>query len=388
MAAELLSEEVLMLRDSLRRLLDDIAPPETIARWDREDRLPPELIYGLAELGVCGLAVPEEHGGLGVDVPALLMVVEELARRSMALAGLYVMCVSYAGLNLGELGSPDQKARLLPRVAEGRLLFALGLSEPDVGADLAAVATRAERSGDKIIVNGVKRWCSGAEFADYIYTLVRSGPPEDRHRNLSFLIIPRDAPGVSMTTTETMGVRGVPTNDVVFENVEVSVRDVMGEEAGWNQGWSQLAGPTLEVEKLQPSAMAMGLGEAMVEEAWLYSQERSQFGKRICGHQAVRHTLADVQTRLRACRLMLDHAAGLVKRGEPSAVQTSMTKLFIAETIRGVALDCQTVMGAYGYAQGFAMERYVRDALVLPIFGGSSAIQRSNIANLMRLPRE
>lgn len=173
----------------------------------------------------------------------------------------------------------------------------------------------------------MKRWCSGAEFADYIYALVRSGPQEDRHRNLSFLIVPRDAAGVSMTTTETMGVRGVPTNDVVFENVEVSVRDVMGEEAGWNQGWSQLAGPTLEVEKLQPSAMAMGLGEAMVEEAWLYSQERSQFGKRICGHQAVRHTLADVQTRLRACRLMLDHAAGLVKRGEPSAVQTSMTKL-------------------------------------------------------------
>lgn len=388
MTSELLSDEVLMLRDSLRRLLDDVASPEAAARWDREDHLPPELILQLADLGVCGLAVDEAHGGLGLDVPAILMVIEELARRSMALAGLYVMCVSYAGLNLSELGSPDQKARLLPKVAEGRLLFALGLSEPNVGADLSAVETRAERDGNRIIVNGVKRWCSGAEFADYIYALVRSGPPQDRHRNLSFVMIPRDAQGVSMTCTETMGVRGVPTNDVFFENVELSIHDVMGEEAGWNRGWSQLAGPTLEVEKLQPSAMAMGLGEAMVEEAWRYSQERMQFGKRICGHQAVRHTLADVQTRLKACRLMLENAALLVQRGEPSAVQTSMTKLFLAETVRGIALDCQTVMGAYGYAEGFGMERYVRDALVLPIFGGSSAIQRSNIANLMRLPRE
>lgn len=385
---ELLSPEVLMLRESLRRLLDDIASPGQCAEWDRSDRLPPDLILALAELGACGLSVDEAYGGSGKDVPALLMVVEELARRSMALAGLYVMCVSYAGLNLSELGSEAQKQRFLPRVAEGRMLFALGLSEPDVGADLAMVRTRAERTGDRIVINGVKRWCSGAEFADYIYALVRSGPVEDRHRNLSFVLIPRDAPGVSMTTTDTMGIRGVPTNDVNFDNVEITISEVMGEEAGWNQGWSQLAGPTLEVEKLQPSAMAMGLAEAMVEEAWAYSQERVQFGKRICGHQAVRHQLADVKTRLQTCRLMLTHAADLVRRGEPSAVQTSMTKLYLAETIRGIALDCQTIMGAYGYAHGFSMERYVRDALVLPIFGGSSAIQRGNIANLLRLPRE
>lgn len=387
MSSELYSDEVLMLRDNLRRLLDEIAPSEKLAEWDRADHLPPEIMQPLSDLGACAIAVDEEFGGLGRDVPALLLVIEELARRSMSLAGLYVMCVSYAGLNLGELGSPAQKQKFLPLVAEGRLLFALGLSEPDVGADLASVTTRADRTGDRIVVNGVKRWCSGAEYADYIYALVRSGPPEERHRNLSFMIIPRDAPGVSMTATETMGVRGVPTNDVIFDNVELSIADVMGEEAGWNQGWSYLAGPTLEVEKLQPSALAMGLGEAIVEEAWAYSQERAQFGKLICGHQAVRHSLADVQTRLRTCRLMLEDAALKVKRGEPSAVQTSMTKLYLAETVRGIALECQTIMGAYGYAQGFNMERYVRDALVLPIFGGSSAIQRSNIANLMKLPR-
>jgi Acyl-CoA dehydrogenases len=380
-------EERAMLRDSLRRLLDEIAPPEAVSQWDRSDRLPPELILKLGEFGVCGLGVAEEFGGLGRDIPTLLMVVEELARRSMALAGLYVMCVGYAGMNLTELASPQQRERFLPRVAEGKLLFALALSEPNVGADLASVTTRADRFGDKIIINGIKRWCSGAEFADCIYTLVRSGPPDERHRNLSFVIIPRNLPGITIDATETMGVRGVPTNDLVFDNVEVSVDDVMGGEDGWNQGWKQLAGPTLEIEKLQPSAMAMGLGEAIVEEAWKYSQERAQFGKLICGHQAVRHSLSDLQTRLQACRLMLREAADLVDKGLPSAIQTSMTKLFLAETVRGIAIEGQSIMGAYGYAHGFNMERYVRDALVLPIFGGSSAIQRGNIANLMHLPR-
>ena len=383
-----LSDDLVMLRDSLRRLLDDIAPVETVRAWDKADHIPRDLLLPLAELGVCGLAVDEAYGGVGKNVNGLLMVIQEISKRSMGLGGLYVQCAGYAGLNLTEQGSARQKAELLPKVAAGQLMFALGLSEPNVGADLAAVETRAERHGDTVVVNGAKRWCTGAQVSDYIYALVRSGPVEDRRRNLSFLLIPTDAPGVSMSKIPTMGLRGVPTNDVVFDNVEIPAENILGGEERWNQGWSQLAGPTLEVEKLQPSAMAVGLGEAAVEEAWAYSQERVQFGKRICGHQAVRHLLADAQTRMQTCRLMLAHSAELLDQGLPSAVQTSMTKLYISETVRGVVIDCQTVLGAYGYAEGFNMERYVRDALVLPIFGGSTAIQKNNIASLMRLPQE
>ncbi len=388
MAMLTLSDDLEMLRDSLRRLLDDIAPVETVRAWDKADHIPRDLLLPLAELGVCGLAVDEAYGGVGKNVNGLLMVIQEISKRSMGLGGLYVQCAGYAGLNLTEQGSARQKAELLPKVAAGQLMFALGLSEPNVGADLAAVETRAERHGDTVVVNGAKRWCTGAQVSDYIYALVRSGPVEDRRRNLSFLLIPTDAPGVSMSKIPTMGLRGVPTNDVVFDNVEIPAENILGGEERWNQGWSQLAGPTLEVEKLQPSAMAVGLGEAAVEEAWAYSQERVQFGKRICGHQAVRHLLADAQTRMQTCRLMLAHSAELLDQGLPSAVQTSMTKLYISETVRGVVIDCQTVLGAYGYAEGFNMERYVRDALVLPIFGGSTAIQKNNIASLMRLPQE
>ena len=379
--------ELEMLRDSLRRLLDEIAPLETVTKWDREDFIPRALVERLGELGVCGLTVPEEFGGLDLSILTQFMVIEELSRRSCALASIYIQCASYAGLNIKELGSAEQKQRFLPAIAEGKLLFALGLSEPDVGADLASVRTRATLNGDRVIIDGTKRWCSGAEYADYIYALVRSGPAEERYRNLSFVIIPRDASGITISRAETMGMHGTATNDVIFENVEISADNIMGGREIWNKGWQQLAGPTLEIEKLQPSAMAMGIAEGAVAEAWAYSQERSQFGKKICGHQAVRHQLAEVQTKLRACRLMLDHAAGLVDRGEPSAAQTSMTKLYVSETVRDITIVCQMVMGAYGYAEGFNMERYVRDAMVLPIFGGSSAIQKTNIANLLGLPK-
>lgn len=379
--------DIELFRDSLRKFLDDVATPEAITEWDRNDEISRSVLEQMGELGVCAVSVPEPYGGLEQSVLVQLMVIEELSRRSSALASIYIQCAGYAGLNLAELGSEKQKQELLPKVCEGKLVFALGLSEPDIGADLASVTTKAALHGDTIVIDGAKRWCSGAEYADYIYALVRSGPAEDRYKNLSFVMIPPSSKGISISRTDTMGMRGSATNDVVFEQVEIPAENVMGGIEMWNRGWSQLAGPTLEIEKLQPSALAMGIGEGAVAEAWQYAQERSQFGKLICGHQAIRHQLAEVQTKLRTCRLMLDDAAGLVDRGEPSAVQTSMAKFYISETVRDIVISCQQVMGAYGYAEGFNMERYVRDAMVLPIWGGSSAVQKTNIANLMKLPR-
>lgn len=381
------SDDIELFRDSLRKFLDEVATPETVAEWDRTDEISRDVLEQLGELGVCAVSVPEEYGGLEQSILVQLMVIEELSRRSSALASIYIQCAGYAGLNLAELGTPEQKAALLPSVAEGKMVFALGLSEPDTGADLASVKTKAELHGDTIVIDGAKRWCSGAEYADYIYALVRSGPVEDRYRNLSFVMIPRDAKGISITRTDTMGMRGSATNDVSFDQVEIPAENVMGGIEMWNKGWSQLAGPTLEIEKLQPSALAMGIAEGAVAEAWQYAQERSQFGKLIAGHQAVRHQLAEVQTKLRTCRLMLADAARLVDEGEPSAVQTSMAKYYISETVRDIVITCQMVMGAYGYAEGFNMERYVRDAMVLPIWGGSSAVQKTNIANLMKLAK-
>jgi alkylation response protein AidB-like acyl-CoA dehydrogenase len=383
------SEEISALRDTLRRFVAKECTPEAVRKWDQEDHIPRIMIEKLAELGICGLSVPEEYGGLGRQVVALSVVIEELTRGSIALAGIYCMNATYGGLNISESGSEEQKKRFLPGLLEGKILFSYGLSEPDVGGDLANVKTRAEKKGDKVIINGAKRWTSGADLSDYIYTLVRSGPPESRRDNLSFLLIPTHAQGVKLTKLGGMGSNGSALHDVTFDNVEIPVENIMGGESGWNKGWNLLAGPALEVEKLGPCAIALGTAEAAMAEAWAYSQQRVQGGKHICGHQAVRHVLSECQTQLQACRLMMHHAAWLVETGQPSAVATSMGKLFISETAKKIVLDCQQyVMGAYGYAHGFNMERYVRDILAIPIYGGSSAIQRNNIANLMKLPRD
>ncbi|MGE0384918.1 MAG: acyl-CoA dehydrogenase family protein [Gammaproteobacteria bacterium] len=382
-------EEIVLLRDNIRRFVTREIPPAMVAEWERTDVFPRELIRKLAdELGICGLAVAEEFGGSGRQVVALTAAVEELSRFHSSLGTAYLMCASYAGLNITEAGSQEQKRRFLPGIVAGRTLFALGLSEPNVGADLARVETRARRDGERVIVKGAKRWTTGASIADYVYALVRSGDGADRRNSLSFVIVPTDAPGVTITDIDTMGARGVATCDVIFDDVEVPFANVVGGEAGWNNGWAMLAGPGLEVEKLQPSAVSLGAAEAAVAEAWQYSQERVQGGKRICAYQAIRHMLAEAQTRLQACRLMLRNAAWLVETHQPSAVATSMAKLFVTDTARDIALSCQQVMGAYGFARGYAMERLVRETIIGPIAGGSSNIQRNNIANLMKLPRE
>jgi alkylation response protein AidB-like acyl-CoA dehydrogenase len=381
------NEDIQGIRDLLQRFVAKEVPPELAARWDREDNFPREMIKRLAELGVCALTVPEDYGGMGRNVFGMVATIQELARRSTALAGIYIMNACYGSLNIAEAGTEEQKRRLLPGLCAGEILFAYGLSEPDVGADLASVKTRAERRGDKVIINGYKRWCSGAGIADYIYMLVRSGEVDARYKNLSLVLVPTGAPGVTIQALDTMGVRGIPTNDVILEGVEVPFANVIGGEESWNRGWSLLAGPTLEAEKLETPALALGVAEAAVAEAWEYSQQREQFGGRICAIQSIRHMLSDVQTKLAACRLMLMHAAWKVHNGLPSAVETSMAKLYVADTARDIVLTCQQILGAYGYAHGFAMERYVRDVLVMPIWGGSSAIQKNNIANLMRLPR-
>jgi alkylation response protein AidB-like acyl-CoA dehydrogenase len=384
------SEEITMYRESVRRFLDKECPVEKILEWEKADELPRSLMYKMRDLGILGLTVPEEYGGMGRQVVAMTAVMDEMAARWGTITGYYNMSVAYGSLNIAYKGSEKQKKEYLPRTLTGDALFAYGLSEPDTGADLADVKTRAERRDGKVIVNGGKRWTSGANMADYILTLVRSGPVEERRRNLSFIIMPVNAPGVTIVKTDCMGCQGIPTHDVTFDNVVLDEEDmILGGVDGWNKGWQMLAGPALEIEKLTPTVIALGIARGALREAWDYAQQRVQGGKRICAHQAVRHVLSDCQTKLKACELMTYNAAWKVENELPSAVDTSMAKLFVSETAKEIVLACQQyVMGAYGYAKGFQMERFVRDILSVPIVGGSSAIQRNNIANLMKLPKE
>ena len=367
------------LRETLRRFVDKEMPRDVVAQWDRENRFPREVFRKLADLGVLGLTVPEEQGGLGRDIVATMAVIEELSKRSLAVAIPYINAACYAGMNIVECGTPEQKASILPRVVSGDMIFAYGWTEPDVGADLASVRTRAQRVGGTITVNGAKRFCTGAEESDYLYTLVRTGPESERHRNLTLLLIPSRHPGVRIERIHALGLHGFSTTDVTFDNVEVGLDAIVGGEQAWNGAWPMIVGPGLDVEKLEVAAMALGVGAAALADAWSYAGERRQFGKTISEYQSIRHKLADMKTQLHAARLGLYHAAGLAQRRLPCSGETSMAKLLATEACKAIALECQTIHGAYGYVKEFDVERCVRDAIGLPIIGGSSAIQRNNI---------
>ena len=376
------SEIVTALRDSLERFVEREMPRSAARDWDARNHFPREVHRKLADLGVLGLTFGEDYGGVGRDILATMIVIEELSRRSLAVAVPYIMAACYAGMNIEECGTEAQKRELLPKIAAGDLLFAYGLTEPDAGADLASVTTTAVRDGDGLRINGAKRFCSGAGIADYIYALVRTGPAEARHRNLSFVLLPADAPGVTITPIEAMGMKGAATTDVSFDDVAVPIANLVGGEAAWNKGWPMLVGPGLDVEKLEVAALGIGIARAALDDAWAYARERRQFGRAIGDFQSIQHKLADMKTQIHAARLVLYQAAWLADQRRPCSTETSMAKLFATEVAKTAALECQTILGAYGYVKDFDAERYVRDALLMPIIGGSSAVQRNNIFKL------
>jgi len=376
------SDTVVALREQLEKFVEREMPRSAAQSWDRQNHFPRDVHRKLADLGVLGLTIPEEYGGFGRDIVATMVVIEELSRRSLAVSVPYIMAVCYAGMNIEEYGTEAQKRDLLPKIVAGDMLFAYGWTEPDAGADLASIKTRAERDGDVLRINGAKRFCSGAQIANYIYALVRTGPAEDRHRNLSFVLVPHDAPGVTITKIESMGMKGAATTDVSFDNVEVPVTNLVGGEAAWNQGWKMLVGAGMDVEKLEVAAIGVGIARAALNDAWAYARERSQFGRAIGDFQSIQHKLSDMRTQVHAARLVLYQAAWLANERRPCSQETSMAKLFATEVAKAVALECQTIFGAYGYVKDFDAERYVRDALLMPIIGGSSAVQRNNIYKL------
>ena len=255
------SEQTAMIRSSLKSFIEKEMPRDLVKRWDKENYFPRDVHNKLVEMGCTGLTVSEQYGGSGKDISATVVVIEELCSRSMSVGCAYIQSSCYAGLNLEEVASPQQKEALLPRVAQEGLMFAYGLSEPDVGSDVASVRTSAIRSGDTVVVNGSKRFCSGAAISDYIYTLVRTGPADQRYKNLSLVLIPPTSPGVLLEPQDTLGLKGGGTFDVSFTDVEVPMANVVGGEDGWNRGWEKLAGPGLDIEKVEVAAMALGIAK-------------------------------------------------------------------------------------------------------------------------------
>lgn len=373
------------IRRQLSRWVAEKMPREKRREWDKAATWDRGLFSELAEMGLIGLTIPEEYGGQGEDIYAAAAVIEELCQGGPSMAGPYIHAAFYGGLNISENGSKEQKEALLPKLARGEIFLAYGLSEPNVGGDLPSVETRVERDGGEIVIKGAKRWCTGADWADYIYCLCRSGEPGARHGNLTFVLVPTNAKGVTMQAIEHANLRYTKSMDVYLDDVRLPESAIVGGPSRWNKGWGALAGRALDVEKIEITAVAYGLARAALEEAWQYAGERVQFGKPIGKHQAIANKLVTARTKLAACRHMLYHAAWLAGTGQSCSAETAMAKLFVADTGVEIALACQQVIGAYGLSDAYDIERNVRDLLGMPIVGGSSDMQKNNLARMWRL---
>ncbi len=341
-------EHVRMLRDATRRFVEAEMPRARAREWDRGNIYPAEVMRKLAAMGMMGLTVEEKYGGAGVDIYATMAVIEEIAKRSVAVACPYIMAVCYAGMNLGESASEAQKQELLPKVAAGNLLFAYGLSEPNVGGDLATVETTARREGEEIVINGAKRWCTGADIADYIFCLLRSGPKEDKYKNLSILLVPPTLPGITITPLGHLGIRGVETKDVTFDDVRVPAANILGGAEMWNKGWQQLAEARARSREARTLGLCAGACRSRCRRRMDLCGRAGAVRPRHCrssGHPAHAGRSAH---KVRAMRLMLYSAAWLADQGRPCSVETSMAKLFCCEGAAEVTQTCMRVTGAYG----------------------------------------
>lgn len=337
-----------------------------------------QAVHKMGPMGLLGLNVPEEYGGTGLDAVSAAIAIEELGWGcgSTALA-----IAAHNGLGCAPValfGNADLQSKFLPSAADGSgRLAALALTEPGAGSDLkGGVRTRAARRGDRWVINGTKMWCTNASIADFIVTLVRTG--EDTGTDsLSLILVPTDSEGLKIGPPEKkMGLKGSPTHEVAFEEVEVPVDYLVGEEGrGLHQTLAVLDGGRISI-----GALSTGLAQSAYEDALRYAKERTTFGRPIANYQAIQWMLADAATEIQAARWMVYHAAWLKENGRDFTKEAAMAKLFATEMAERVCRNAIQIHGGYGYSAEYPVELTYRDARLMTIGEGTSEIQRLVIA--------
>ncbi len=345
------------------------------ARWDREGVFPHEIVPQLAELGLLGLTVPEEYGGSGMDHVSAALAVERIAWGDGALALTVASHNSLCTAHILLFGNPEQKRRYLPRLARGQALGAWCLTEPHAGSDAAALRTRAERRGDRYVLNGTKAFVTQGSVAGVYVVLARTGG--EGPGGISAFVVERGAAGLRVGKKEDkLGLRASDTAEVVFEDVEVPEENRLGAEG---EGYAQ-AMRVLEGGRIGIGAMAVGIGRAALEAAVEYAKGRVAFGQPIAQFQAVQWMLADSAVELDAAWLLVLRAAWLADQGLPFRKEASMAKLYASEAAHRAADRALQVHGGYGYIRDYPVERYYRDVRLCEIGEGTSEMQRLIVA--------
>ncbi len=348
---------------------------------DEEERLPEEVLYKAAEAGVLSFGLPEEVGGGGVtDLPSQLVVMEELFWGCAGLATAFGG-VGLAALPILELGSPEQQARWLPLFTDPAAprLGAMCLTEPNAGSDVAALSMRAERHGDRYVLNGTKTFITNGGIADVYVAFARTTPGRG-YTGVSAFVMSKDTPGLrGGKKFKKLGLRASHTAEVIFDNVEVPEGDRLGEEDAAFLGAMKM----LEHSRPSVAIAAVGIARAAYEYALDYAKQREQFGRPIYSNQAVSFMLADMLTRIDAARLLAHRAAWMADGGRRSSLEGSMAKAFAGDMAMEVATNAVQILGGNGYMREYPVEKWFRDAKIMSIYEGTSQIQRRVMTGLM-----
>ncbi len=372
-----LNEEQRAFQKALRSFVDKEIMPVAI-EWEHSGRYPTEIVDHMKAMGLFGITIPEEYGGLNLDMVSFCLVYEEIARGWMGIAGI----LGSHGLSawmIAHHGTEEQKSSILPKLATGEWRTGIGLTEPGAGTDLQGIATTARLDGDHYVINGTKTWITNARHANVLPVLVKTDPTaEPRHKGMSVMLVDATSEGFSVSKDiGKLGYKGTESCEVILDNVRVPVSALLGGVEG--RGMQQVLSG-LEIGRLNIAARSVGIAQAAWDAALSYSKQREAFGQPISDFQAIQLKLADIATNLQAARLLTYWAASKADDGESVDMEAGMAKYFASEAAISASMEAMRVHGGYGYSTEYVVERLYRDAILMSIGEGTNDIMKTIIA--------
>ena len=374
------NEDQQLLRDLVRKFVQKEMPKDAVAKWDRENVFPTDLLDKMAEVGLMGASLPEEYGGTGGGIVEETIVLEELARHSSTVALAYGLDVCFGAVTLERHGTEDQKKEFLTKLVSGELHFALSMTEPGGGTDiLGAMKTTARRDGDDYVINGTKMYTTGLNIASWIFVVARTSRDANKpSRGLTVFLVHKDTPGIRFNKIEKLGSKFLHSYEVLYDKVRVPASSIVGKEG---TGWATIL-DTLNNERIFIAAVCVGMGQGALDDAVQYAQERSAFDKPIGQFQAIQHPLADRLTEIELARLMTYKAAWMQDQGRDCSLEAAMAKLHASESAFRTTDTGMRVLAGYGFTMEYNMQRYYRDIRQLIFAPVTNEMSRNFIAQV------
>ena len=371
-----LTDEQLMIQNMVREFSRKVIAA-TASERDKTKEFPAENFKQMGELGLMGMMVPEEYGGEAADAVSYVLALSEIAYSCASTSVVMSVQNSIVCESFNKFGTDEQKKEFLVPLAEGEIIGAFGLTEPDAGSDPVSQATTAEKDGDEYIINGTKRFITSGENCSVVLVTAKTDETKG-HKGISCFIVPKGTPGLIVGHHEDkMGLRASDTTDLIFENCRVPAINILGKEG---DGF-KIAMSGLDSGRIGIAAQSLGVAQAAFDAAVKYAKKRKQFGVPITKHQAIRFQIADMAVQIEAARQLVFSAASMKDRGENFTREASIAKLFASEMVQDITARAIQIHGGYGFTKDYDVERFYRDARVFTIYEGTSEIQRIVISN-------